>query len=100
MSPMLPMLPMLPGRTHALASFIPRAQLIMREAEDEAEQMFYIIVSISLYIYGIIIVSHNCFYIYIYGIIIASHNCFYIYIRDYNCFFMEVLYLYFRGGLL
>ena len=70
MSPMLPMLPMLPGRTHALASFIPRAQLIMREAEDEAEQLFYL------------------------------HNCFYICIWDYNCFFMEVLYLYFRGGLL
>ena len=39
---MLPMLPMLPGRTHAPASFIPGAQLMMREEEDEAEQLFHI----------------------------------------------------------
>ena len=36
------MLPMLPGRTHAPASFIPGAQLMMREEEDEAEQLFHI----------------------------------------------------------
>ena len=42
---MLPMLPMLPGRTHAPASFIPGAQLMMREEEDEAEQLFHKIVS-------------------------------------------------------
>ena len=39
------MLPMLPGRTHAPASFIPGAQLMMREEEDEAEQLFHKIVS-------------------------------------------------------